>query len=159
MWPDAYSKDGNSLYIACGRASGKSTLQLEIYKKLLETKPDGVYVERRKTMPTRTDYNMYFTPGKNPYTDLLETVMATATLDRRNVKSDIERVIFNNPATIVLWNDGVKTVVKCQEGDVYDPEKGLAMAIAKRFLGNKGNYCEVFKKWLPEDEKGSVDND
>lgn len=64
----------------------------------------------------------------------------------------IKDVIHNVPATIVFWNDNTKTVVKCQEGDVYDPEKGLAMAISKKALGNKGNYCEVFKKWLPEEE-------
>lgn len=65
----------------------------------------------------------------------------------------IKNVIFNDPATIVFWADGTKTVVKCQEGDVYDPEKGMAMAISKKALGNQGNYCEVFKKWLPEEEE------
>lgn len=65
----------------------------------------------------------------------------------------IKDVIFNEPATIILWADGTKTVVKCQEGEGYDPEKGLAMAISKKALGNKGNYCEVFKKWLPEEEE------
>lgn len=59
----------------------------------------------------------------------------------------IEKVIFNPPATIVLWSDGSKTVVKCQEGDFYDPEKGLAMAIVKKTFGNKGNYCNEIKKW------------
>ena len=65
---------------------------------------------------------------------------------------EIKDVIFNEPATIILWADGTKTVVKCQEGENYDPEKGMAMAISKKALGNKGNYCEVFKKWLPEEE-------
>lgn len=65
----------------------------------------------------------------------------------------IKKVIFNDPATIVFWSDGSKTVVKCQDGDIYDPEKGLAMAISKKALGNKGNYCNEFKKWLPEDEE------
>ena len=64
---------------------------------------------------------------------------------------EIKDVIFNEPATIVMWSDGTKTVVKCQEGENYDPEKGMAMAISKKALGNKGNYCEVFKKWLPEE--------
>ena len=63
----------------------------------------------------------------------------------------IKNVIFNDPATIVFWADGEKTVVKCSENDVYDPEKGLAMAIAKRALGNKGKYYNIFKKWIPED--------
>ena len=65
----------------------------------------------------------------------------------------IKDVIFNEPATIIIWKDGTKTVVKCQEGEDYDPEKGLSMAISKKALGNKGNYCEVFKKWLPEEEE------
>lgn len=64
----------------------------------------------------------------------------------------IKNVIFNDPATIVFWNDGTKTIVKAQDGDTFDPEKGLAMAISKKALGNKGNYCETFKKWLPEEK-------
>ncbi len=64
----------------------------------------------------------------------------------------IEKVIFNDPATIVIWKDKTKTVVKCQEGDTYSPELGLAMCIAKKYLGNKGNFNEVFKKWIPEEK-------
>ena len=62
----------------------------------------------------------------------------------------IEKVIYNNPATIVFWKDGTKTVVKACGDDEYDPEKGLAMAISKKALGNKGNYYETFKKALPK---------
>ena len=61
------------------------------------------------------------------------------------------KVIFNAPATIVYWNDDTKTVVKAGEHDVFDPEKGLAMAIAKKFFGNKGNYYNHFAEWLPVD--------
>jgi hypothetical protein len=64
----------------------------------------------------------------------------------------IKKVIFNGPATIVYWADGTKTVVKAQPGEVYDREKGLAMAISKKALGNKGNYLETFKKWEAEDD-------
>ena len=72
----------------------------------------------------------------------------TANSSRMNIK----KVIFNNPATIVFWSDGSKTVVKSYLDD-YDPEKGLAMAIAKKSLGNEGNYYNVFKKWLPKDDE------
>lgn len=71
----------------------------------------------------------------------------------KNLRPWIQNVIFNDPATIVFWSDGTKTVVKCQENEVFDPEKGLAIAISKKFLGNKGNYCNEFKKWLPEEAK------
>ena len=63
---------------------------------------------------------------------------------------EIKGVIFNDPATIVLWADGTKTVVKCQEGDLYSEELGLAMCFAKKALGNKGNFNNVFHKWIPE---------
>lgn len=63
----------------------------------------------------------------------------------------IEKVIFNDPATIILWSDGSKTVVKA-DGEAYDPEKGMAMAICKKILGNKGSYYDVFKKWLPKED-------
>ena len=66
---------------------------------------------------------------------------------------EIKNVIFNDPATIVFWEDETKTVVKCQDGDEFDPEKGLAMAIAKKAYGNKGNYCNKMKKWLPKEEQ------
>lgn len=65
---------------------------------------------------------------------------------------EIKNVIFNDPATIVFWEDGTKTVVKCQDGDEFDPEKGLAMAIAKKAYGNKGSYCNKIKKWLPKEK-------
>ena len=61
----------------------------------------------------------------------------------------IKKVIFNNPATIVFWNDGTKTIVKCSDRDEYSEEVGLAMAISKKAFGNKGNFNEVFKKHIP----------
>lgn len=70
----------------------------------------------------------------------------------RKIDMRIEKVIFNAPATVVFWKDGSKTIVKSGDYDIYDPEKGLAMAIAKKALGNQGNYYEVFKKWLPDEK-------
>lgn len=63
----------------------------------------------------------------------------------------IKKVIFNNPATIVLWNDGTKTVVKCCSCELFDPEKGLAMAFAKKMLGNKNDYYKELKSFIPKD--------
>lgn len=63
---------------------------------------------------------------------------------------EIKRVIFNDPATIVLWGDDTKTIVKA-ENETFDPEKGLAMAITKKALGNEGNYYNELKKYLGDD--------
>lgn len=60
----------------------------------------------------------------------------------------IKNVILNDPEVIVLWEDGTKTVVKAQ-GEKFDPEKGLAMAISKKAFGNKHSYYGVFLKNIP----------
>lgn len=65
-------------------------------------------------------------------------------LRRPNIK--IRRVIFNDPATIVMWEDGTKTVVKANN-EPFDKEKGLVMAICKKVYGNKGNFNNVFKQY------------
>lgn len=68
----------------------------------------------------------------------------------KKIMPKIERVVYNNPATVVFWDDGTKTVVKCQKGDTFSKETGLAMAIAKKAYGNKGRFNRVFKKWVDE---------
>ena len=65
-----------------------------------------------------------------------------------DIKNNIKDVIFNEPATIVFWKNGDKTVVKCQDGDTYSKELGMAMCIIKGLSGNKGNYNDIFNKWI-----------
>ena len=55
-----------------------------------------------------------------------------------------KKVIFSGPATTILWKDGTKTTVKCQEGDEWAPDVGIAMCYLKKMLGNKGNYNKIF---------------
>lgn len=52
-------------------------------------------------------------------------------------KYEIDRVIFNPPATIVYWKDGSKTVVKVHDED-FDEEKGFAMAVCRKLYGRAG---------------------
>ena len=86
---------------------------------------------------------------RNIYRDILNSIYGMSS----SRIPEIKNVIFNDPATIVFWEDGTKTVVKCQNGDEFDPEKGLAMAIVKKAYGNKGSYCNKMKKWLPKEEQ------
>lgn len=122
-------------------------------------------IERTDTVKEICDYvsenESVLTSARKKYltADDLESKLKTYAKNKEHENAQffkqyfsIKQVIFNDPATIVIWADGTKTVVKCQDGDVFDKEKGLAMAISKRALGDKGNYCEVFKKWIPEIE-------
>lgn len=63
---------------------------------------------------------------------------------------NIKQVYFNEPVTVVLWENGDKTIVRCQNGDTYSKESGLAIAIMKYMSGNKGRFNDIFKKWIPE---------
>ena len=60
-----------------------------------------------------------------------------------------KKIILNDPATIILWSDNTKTIVKKNSKDKkFDPEKGIALCYMKKALGNKGNYNNVFKDWI-----------
>lgn len=43
-----------------------------------------------------------------------------------------KKVIFNNPATIIIWKDGTKSVAKCSQEDSYDKMKGFLVAYYKK---------------------------
>ena len=88
-------------------------------------------------------------------------IVARATLIPKptNYLPEIKNVKFNGPATIVFWADGTKTVVKCQDGDDYSKEVGLAMCIVKKVFGNTSKYNDIFKKWCSsyDSETGADD--
>ena len=86
-------------------------------------------------------------------------------IDRKEVRYDlfsdvakflppeIKKVIHNNPATVVFWGDGTKTVVKCQEEDRhgYSERVGLLMCIAKKFFGNTGGFNDILTEHSADD--------
>lgn len=86
------------------------------------------------------------------FSGLVKSVNALLGLTRTvGAKNMIVDVIFNDPATVVVWTDGVKTVVRCQDGDIYDKRTGLLLCIAKRSFGNSGLYNDILDKYAPED--------
>lgn len=66
--------------------------------------------------------------------------------EKKNLKFVAKKVYFSGPATVILWEDGTKTVVRCQLDDQYDAEKGIAMCFMKKALGNNGNFNEELKR-------------
>lgn len=72
--------------------------------------------------------------------------------DKIDIGITIKDVRFSPPATIVFWSDNTKTVVKAQNGELFDAEKGLMACIIKRITGNTGRYNELFKKYIKEDK-------
>lgn len=95
------------------------------------------------------------TPGEYPAARVTCILDPNDILKHNHATPTITNVIFNPPATIVFWSDRTKTVVKCDyEQELYDPEKGLAMAIAKKMIGdNKRAYYHTFLHWLKKWDK------
>ena len=101
------------------------------------------------------DALLYYIKGSNKSPSTNKEAAERSYYMHYDIRRFIKKVKFNPPATIVFWTDNTKTVVKCK-GEDYDPEKGLAMCICKKVLGDKGNYYEVFKKWLPKEDDSDV---
>ena len=71
---------------------------------------------------------------------------------RVDIPGMIDRVIFNDPATIIYWKDGSKTVVKRSEDDIWDPEKGFCMAVIKKLYGR----TSFIKRFMEPEEEMSI---
>lgn len=70
---------------------------------------------------------------------------------------EIKKVIWNDKACVVIWKDGTKTVVKCQEGDDWNGEVGLMAAFSKKLFGNDNTFNKIINRYcspfFDEDER------
>lgn len=131
-----------------------------------DKKPDGCQCEKPIGRGYGFNHGMIYS---EPYTidknepdklhsidefDIIKEMQKMKKSTNKPVVNPIKKVIFNPPATIVFWKDGSKTVVKAQNAE-YDPEKGLAMAIARHYLCDVcglERYDGVFNRYLPKDK-------
>jgi len=62
----------------------------------------------------------------------------------------IENVFFNEvkKTTTVVFLDHTSVIVKCTDNDHFDPEMGLAMAIARRYFGSRTKVKKAVDKWV-----------
>ena len=65
------------------------------------------------------------------------------------------KIIINEKkkTTVAIWGDGSKTVVKCQPGDEFDAEKGIAMCFVKRSFNNRDCYNDWMREVISANEK------
>ena len=66
-------------------------------------------------------------------------------MEKVELFSKIEKVIFNKPATIVLFDDGTKSVAECNGADKYNPFKGYLTALIKHILPSDYNLVKLLK--------------
>ena len=103
------------------------------------------------------DYSIKMSPyAESPvwyHTNLnLSDILRHCLCKTSTIEDSIKDVIFNDPATIIIWKDGTKTVVKAQD-EPFDKEKGFAIAIIKHLCGDKGNYNNLFRKFVDNNDE------
>lgn len=98
---------------------------------------DGVF----KINEIKTDIEMW---NKIPSAETTPKLSTFKIYNKKNERKftplylpEIKEVLFNDPATIVWFEDGSKSVAIAGHGDKYDRETGLATCLIKRVLGNK----------------------
>ena len=139
------------LYVA-GRKDGPYTYNnILFYREAEQTSIMPIYSDRSKGYKLIIPYDnytmMFDFANKNDSTTKHSAFIPKCTPKPTNYLPEIKNVKFDGPATIVFWADETKTVVKCQDGDDYSEEVGLAMCIAKKVFGNTSKYNDIFKKW------------
>lgn len=117
--------------------------------------PDNIASLYPKTMIVDPEIRSYIDTDTKITSEIFKSIV-NSRFAKRKVPT-IKNVIFNDPATIVFWSDNTKTVVKTQNGEEFDPEKGLAMAISKKALGNEGSYYNDIKKHVEKYYANYVD--
>lgn len=135
-WYDIYTRESGGYSSPVKVVKEYSTTYFyngNMYKEIIAAKEVGLYAKVDKTKHSSIESNS----PKDGYIDQVWFNLAKGT-------------------TVVRWIDGSKTMVRCQEGEPFDKEKGLALCYMKRTLGNKGNFNETLKKWCPIEETEEI---
>lgn len=154
--PYNVSKKPNDLYISTDKVHVEIVYMDPIkWTSAIFQKRDAVFGKKELVDEACKQFFQYaiFRPNKSLskyIRDLHNDYPIDEVKPRETYLPEIKNAYFNNPTTVVLWEDGTKTVVKCQEGDVYSAETGLALCIAKKAMGNMPNFNNVFRKWIPD---------
>lgn len=69
---------------------------------------------------------------------------------------DPRRIIYNDPATIVFWEDGTKTVVMKAPGEKFNKYAAFCAAVAKRLYITNSRICTIVKDGFDQTAKKEV---
>lgn len=70
----------------------------------------------------------------------------------------VKRIIYNDPATIVFWEDGTKTVVKKQKGIKFNKYNAFTAAFAIKCLGSNSKLNHIVDSGVDQTKKNKKGN-
>lgn len=126
---------------------GKHTVRFYINAKKLEHIPDEA-ADCIDIIMLNNSLIGYSNACKNKVISEADTDSLIEELKRRQKFTELEldKIIFNDPATIAFWNDGTKTIVKCTEGQTFSEYYGYLAALAKKLFGTNGAINRIIKE-------------
>ena len=112
------------------------------YNFNIETIIDGGLIGQLVTRPV-----MYKTLRLGPVmaSEFEDAVLHFANTHFGQKQTDAKDVIFHDPATILFWGDGTKTVTKCHDGDEYDPLFGIMASVVRKVTKNRGHGVDAWE--------------
>lgn len=91
--------------------------------------------------------------------DIIDDIVSDIVIDHiaedstRDSYDSPSQVIFNPPATIVIFNDGTKIISKCDKEDKFSKETGFLMCMLKRAYGNAISH-KMLEKFVYSNKDG-----
>ena len=131
---------------------------IESLEALELVEPDAGICEKeelRKEIHDKMKFSRYIT-NYCQY-DALATIKFAETKNFYSL--NVSKIIFNPPATIVFWEDGTKTVVKCSAEDEFSEYYGFLAALGKKVYENNSQIKKLIDKKAErhENKKGEKD--
>lgn len=65
---------------------------------------------------------------------------------------EVKRIIFHDPATIVFWKDGTKTVVKRMKDQEFSKYYGFLAALGKKLYKNNSHLQRMIEQYGVEED-------
>lgn len=64
----------------------------------------------------------------------------------------VKKIIFHDPATIVFWEDGTKTVVKRMKDQEFSKYYGFLAALGKKLYKNNSHLQRMIEQYGVEED-------
>lgn len=105
--------------------------------------------------------------ARNPYYTSMEDLRRLLKIDSIDTNGDTKarinssfytprKIIFNDPVSVVFWQDGTKTIVRRTKGEKFNKYTAFTAALAKKIFGNNTRVNAIVKSGIDQKEKDAA---
>ena len=144
---------GRKIYVYEVTFNSSCSVKKYKYWSYLKLEHNGNYeiVADKRTTYSNTVLvvSMYYTYDTVHTKGLREITLAKRVDVIKRTDGNVKNIYLNKDkgTTAVVWTDGSKTKVKCQDGEEFDAEKGIALCFMKKACDNRACFNEILKKY------------